>query len=349
MTNQKNIDNIVRLCIFTYEYNMFRLLTLFSLFSLAVSRDLRTAFGKWASDFEIWFESDVHREETFLKWIDNHYFIERVNAENRSYTLGHNRFSGMDRNDFANFLAYSNRVKTQYLRAEPEAKLNDDVAYLPSSVDWVTAGAVTPVKDQGQCGSCWSFSTTGALEGAYFLANGKLKSFSEQQLVDCDTLGNGGRDHGCNGGIMTNAFSWITKNGGLCTEQDYPYVSGTTKKSGTCQTKCANVDGSKVRKIYTVGATEAEFLTALAGRPLSVAIEADTREFQLYSSGIFSAPCGNNLDHGVLAVGYGDGYYKIKNSWSEGWGEKGYMRMVRGSEVEGGECGILKEVSYVEV
>jgi len=224
---------------------------------------------------------------------------------------------------------------------------------LPASIDWTTKGAVTPVKDQGQCGSCWSFSTTGALEGAYAIKNSKLVSFSEQQLVDCDSIGNGGRDHGCNGGLMDNAFSWISKNNGLCLEADYPYVSGITQKAGTCVKSCSNVKGSDVANFVDVeSASDLAFSTALAQQPVSVAIEADQREFQLYKSGVFTGACGTNLDHGVLAVGYGSEngveYYKVKNSWSTTWGDKGYIRLGKGASYNSGkgQCGILLEASY---
>jgi C1A family cysteine protease len=229
----------------------------------------------------------------------------------------------------------------------------DDFASLPSSIDWTANRAVTPVKDQGQCGSCWSFSTTGALEGAYAIITGNLASFSEQQLVDCDTLGNGGRDHGCNGGLMENAFNWISKNNGLCLESDYPYISGTTKTAGKCDKSCKNLAGSDVVKYIDVEpASDSAFMTALAKQPVSVAIEADQREFQLYKSGVFTGTCGTNLDHGVLAVGYGteagNEYYKVKNSWSATWGEGGYIRIGRGANYNGGkgQCGILLQASY---
>jgi C1A family cysteine protease len=233
-----------------------------------------------------------------------------------------------------------------------QTRLNG-VLYLPSAIDWSMKNAVTPVKDQGQCGSCWSFSTTGALEGAYSIKTGNLVSFSEQQLVDCDTFGNGGRDHGCNGGLMDNAFSWIAKNNGLCTESDYPYVSGITKTPGTCAKSCKNVAGSDIVSFVDVeSASDLAMMTALSKQPVSVAIEADQREFQLYKSGVFTGACGTNLDHGVLTVGYGtDGgneYYKVKNSWSTTWGEKGYIRLGKGENYNAGkgQCGILLEASY---
>lgn len=224
---------------------------------------------------------------------------------------------------------------------------------VPESVDWVAKGAVTPVKDQGQCGSCWSFSTTGALEGAYFSKYNVLESFSEQQLVDCDNRLNGGKDMGCKGGLMDNAFSWISKNGGLCTEESYPYVSGTTKTSGSCSSSCSVLSKSAISKFVDVTpSSDNAMMAALSKQPVSIAIEADQKEFQLYKSGVFTGNCGTKLDHGVLLVGYGffDGvdYWKVKNSWSTSWGDNGYILLGKGPDYNGGDgqCGLLLQGSY---
>jgi C1A family cysteine protease len=220
-------------------------------------------------------------------------------------------------------------------------------------MDWVERGAVTPVKNQGQCGSCWSFSATGALEGAYFVARGDLVSFSEQQLVSCDSIKGGGTDMGCKGGLMDSAFAWIGENGGLCSEDAYPYTSGATQTGGACQASCAPVDDSKVASVVDVQPeSDDAMMQALALQPVSIAIQADQKEFQLYSTGVFSESCGTSLDHGVLAVGYGsmDGvdYYRVKNSWGETWGDDGYIYLGRGAEFNGGagQCGMLLQASY---
>jgi len=222
---------------------------------------------------------------------------------------------------------------------------------IPVSVDWRNKNAVTPVKDQGQCGSCWSFSTTGALEGIYSIQTGKLVSFSEQQLVDCDNLKHGGKDHGCNGGLMDNAFSWIQKNGGLCSEETYPYISqsGDTQ---ACETTCSVVPKSQIQSWVDVQPTDQALMTAIAQQPVSIAIEADQRDFQLYESGVFTGKCGTTLDHGVLVVGYGtennNDFYLVKNSWGTTWGDQGYIKLGRGPQYNDGQgqCGILLEASY---
>lgn len=320
-------------------------------FASVASQTYEALFEKWVEEFKVAFQSAEHRAHMFGSWVDNHLFIEASNKLNRAFELGHNQFSGMNHTEYLQWVRGSQLNVVNVVDVNTASNVLESSA--PTSVDWTTKNAVTPVKDQGQCGSCWSFSTTGALEGAYAIKTGNLESFSEQQLVDCDTLSNGGRDHGCNGGLMDNAFSWISKNDGLCLESAYPYVSGTTKTAGTCTKSCKNVAGSDILSHVDVQpASDSAFMTALAKQPVSVAIEADQREFQLYKSGVFTGTCGTNLDHGVLAVGYGtDGaneFYKIKNSWSATWGEKGYIRIGKGASYNGGkgQCGVLMQASY---
>jgi len=232
-------------------------------------------FENWIKQFNIKFNNkDNSYHHIFENWMDNDKFIETVNYENRTYTLGHNAFSGMNSNEFSKYFLgkYSaNRKDTQNEIREPQT-LYSFVSF-PISVNWVDAGAVTPVKDQGQCGSCWSFSTTGALEGAFFIKNENLVSFSEQQLVECDNYKNGGKDNGCNGGLMDNAFTWINKNGGLCTEESFPYTSGTGINTKQCASNCALVGGSKIQKYVDVVANSDDaMMTALALQPVSIAI-----------------------------------------------------------------------------
>ena len=320
-------------------------------------------FRQWSVDHKIELPSsdDGKFMHMLANWRSNDHLIADTNAKNLSYTLGHNQFSALNREEFRSLMNFENNAalfdtdadNTNFLRG-PAFDLQ-----VPTSVDWRTKGAVTSVKDQGSCGSCWSFSTTGALEGAYAIKNSKLVSFSEQQLVDCDYIRVGGTSLGCNGGDMSSAMDWIGKNNGLCTESAYPYVSGTTQTNGACQKSCSIVSGSDVSKPVAVAAnSDSAMMTAIAQQPVSIAIEADEASFQLYKSGVFTGSCGTNLDHGVLLVGYGSSsngdYYILKNSWSTSWADGGYMYIGRGNNPatgkpyngNKGQCGLLMQGVY---
>jgi len=376
--------------LFLYVYTMmYNFVVALLMIGVASSANLRVdRFEQWLDEFRIMIHSNEHRQHLYRNWMENDKYIEESNSRNLTYTLGHNHLSGMDSDEFSQYMGFesnnkelsfhidTNKIMTRIteikclgecvhdydqtdklstVRCVKDCLTQNDelqVTSVPASINWVDLGAVTPVKNQGQCGSCWSFSTTGALEGAYFTTYGQLPSFSEQQLVDCDNRQNGGKDMGCNGGLMDNAFKWIEKNGGLCTEDAYPYTSGTTKKAGTCQTSCAVVDDSKITSFVDVKTSDNDMMTALSQQPVSIAIQADQKDFQLYKSGVFTGDCGTQLDHGVLAVGYGSlngqDYYLVKNSWGTTWGDNGYIMLGRGDEFNkgNGQCGMLMQPSY---
>jgi len=258
--------------------------------------------------------------------------IEAINAENGTHTVG------------VNFLAdrtVEERKKLNGYKSSNRARKETILSTygLAAEVDWVTKGAVTPVKNQGQCGSCWSFSTTGSVEGAMFLKSGKLQSFSEQQLVDCSgSFGN----MGCNGGLMDNAFKYIEQNP-LELESDYAY----TARDGSCSYDKSKGVGNVANFTDVQTNSVAQLKAALNKQPVSIAIEADQSAFQFYTHGVISKGCGQQLDHGVLAVGYGtlDGtdFFLVKNSWGASWGDKGYVRIAAS---DSNVCGILSDPSY---
>jgi len=264
--------------------------------------------------------------------------IRIINSQNLSYTVAVNEFADQSWEEFKSTrLGFKNMDYSTLRSLNVDSDL--EVTAAPTEIDWRTKGVVTPIKDQGQCGSCWAFSTTGSVEGAVAIKTGKLVSLSEQQLVDCSTAqGN----MGCNGGLMDSAFQYIITNKGITSEASYPYsATGPNACKASGKAVAATISSFK-----DVGATESALLTAVASTPISVAIEADQESFQFYSGGILSGACGKNLDHGVLAVGYGaengTNYWIVKNSWGASWGEAGYIRLQRDID----QCGISDMASY---
>jgi C1A family cysteine protease len=291
---------------------------------------------------KVYFDS---RDETYRKFIftSNLRMIQKHNEDQEqgkhTYTLAMNEFGDLTFEEFhARYTGYKG-PKLNYLRSMNTANLSH--VAVADSIDWVEKGAVTPVKNQGQCGSCWAFSSTGAIEGAWFVAKGQLEDLSEQELMDCSkSEGN----NSCEGGLMDYAFEFVVKNKGICAESAYAYKA---QDENSCKT-CTSV--AEISSFKDVGQTEADLMAAVTQQPVAVAIEADQSAFQFYSSGVLTGKCGTNLDHGVLAVGYGtlDGvqYWKVKNSWGASWGMKGYVLIEKGKAQSGGQCGILKAASY---
>jgi cathepsin L len=283
-------------------------------------------------------------------YMENKAKIERHNAlvakGQKSYHLKMNKYGDLLHHEFVanmNGFLRSSSNKTKLMGAT--FLLPAHVESLPQDVDWRIHGAVTDVKDQGQCGSCWSFSTTGALEGQNFRKTGVLTSLSEQNLIDCSvSYGN----HGCNGGLMDQAFQYIKENGGIDTEKSYPYEGEDDK----CRYNPKNKGAADVGFSDIPQGDEHAMKHAIATvGPVSVAIDASHESFQFYSHGVYrDEDCNpSNIDHGVLAVGYGvdeesgSAYWLVKNSWGKTWGDHGYIRMARN---EDNMCGIATAASY---
>ncbi|BFZ16149.1 hypothetical protein BsWGS_19188 [Bradybaena similaris] len=257
-----------------------------------------------------------------------------------SFYQGENQFTDMTREEFTNVMN-GLRIKTQLNPASRQPGLFTD--NLPAQVDWRKKGYVTPVKDQGQCGSCWAFSTTGSVEGQHFKATGKLVSLSESNLVDCsEQFGN----NGCQGGYMDDAFKYIINNTGIDTESSYPYKP----KDESCHFNRRHI-GATIKSYKDVDSGDEDALKKAVAEigPISVAIDAGHPSFQNYKGGIYDEPaCSSTaLDHGVLAVGYGvqegKDYWIVKNSWGVDWGNHGYILMSRNKN---NQCGIASLASY---
>merc|ERR1711934_533897 len=266
-------------------------------------------------------------------------FIKENNAGNETHVAGHNQFSDWSHAEYKSMLGYARGEQDVRNVKIFDESMNAD------SLNWVDAGAVTPVKDQGQCGSCWAFSTTGSLEGAHYVATGDLLSFSEQQLVDCSFLSYG--NLACNGGLQENAYNYYEAGYKAELESVYPYTSGTTMSKGTCAYDSSSTTAVTVSSYDAVTPDSyTDMKAALNVQPLAVSIEADKLCFQFYSSGVLdNTACGTSLDHAVLAVGYGtengQDYWLVKNSWNTTWGDQGYIKL---AIVDGaGICGVQME------
>jgi KDEL-tailed cysteine endopeptidase len=315
--------------------------------------DLKKTFDDWKNDFEKKYVSIEEEYQRFDIFIQNVQQISAWNTNSNGAKLRPNQFTDLTNEEFVKYVHgkngkcfTGNRPKHTIGRKTPKVealRVKED----PASVDWEAAGMVTPVKNQGQCGACWAFSATGAIECQYAIAhNGELNSLSEQQLIDCSVSeGN----LGCDGGEMDAAFEYVKKSHGLCSEKEYPYKA----QDGRCEAStCGTIYDPIINYTDVIKKNEQDLENAVAMGCVSVAIEANQLAFQYYSSGILNGTCGTSLDHGVLVVGYGtengQEYWKVKNSWGTTWGEQGYVLICKNCPDNGnnGECGIYDDPSY---
>ncbi|XP_020576879.1 thiol protease SEN102-like [Phalaenopsis equestris] len=320
-----------------------------------VEKDLETEdslwnlYERWRSHHTVSRDLD-EKQKRFNVFKDNARYIHEFNKrKDAPYKLRLNKFADLTNQEFR-FTHAGSRINHHRALRGPRRSAADSFMYqsldtrsLPISVDWRQKGAVTDVKDQGQCGSCWAFSAVVAVEGINQIKTKKLVSLSEQELIDCDTNEN----NGCNGGLMDYAFQYIKKNGGITSEAAYPYAAQDGRCFADRNVPVVTIDG------YEDVPTNDEdsLLKAVANQPVSIAIEASGHDFQFYSEGVFTGRCGKDLDHGVAIVGYGQTqqgtkYWIVRNSWGAEWGEKGYIRMLRGSSDRSGLCGLAMEASY---
>ncbi len=328
------------------------IIVLVGLASAMKIEDFRDLWSAWKTQHTKAYEADEDLSR-FANFMKNYEKIQSLNAEHKSAQFALNKFSDLTSQEFAVRLGSSASAVTdvpnkKFLRFRAVTDIAvGDVANgtLPESIDWRKKGAITPVKDQGQCGSCWSFGATGILESFYFLNNGKLLSFSEQQLMDCETE----HSSACKTGYTSHAITYVAQNG-IQLETDYPY---TAKNGSSCQfdqTKAIKVQG---RYSYITPLSADKIKAALVNSPVSVLIQADEEIYQHYKSGVLTKGCGAKLDHSVLLVGYkeidGQEAFIIKNSWGPTWGQEGYVYLGTDETENGGKgvCGILSQPMIV--
>jgi C1A family cysteine protease len=289
---------------------------------------LQEKFVDHVSKYGLSYGTDEEYQFRFQQFTQTDVEIQRINAEEgNTFTAGHNKFSTFTKFEM-------DRLKGKKAPVAQTRVVHLDASNLTDSVDWRAKGAVNPVQDQGQCGSCWAFSSTAAMEGEHFIKTGTLLKLSEQQFVDCDP-----QSSGCNGGLEMWAFEYAATNPQEL-EGDYPY----TAADGTCKATASKEVVTALSYTAVPKKSDSQLKAAIDAQPTCVSVDAGIY-FQTYKGGILNAPlCGRRLDHAVTAVGYGvengKEYYIVRNSWGPDWGEEGYIRMAAGKD-GAGVCGVL--------
>ncbi|KAG8050613.1 hypothetical protein GUJ93_ZPchr0009g2250 [Zizania palustris] len=300
-------------------------------------------------------DEKLRRFEVYRRNVE---YIDSTNRDGRlGYELGENEFTdltseefvarytgGLIANDSAVITTPAGDVNEGYIADGGE---DDDPAKLqitPPNVDWRNKGAVTPVKNQNPCNSCWAFAAVATVESQHKIRTGELVSLSEQEVLDCDR----NDQRGCGGGWAKNALEWIKAKGGVMTEAAYPYV---TYQQQYCYSSAAARRVGKIVAVRQLAAgSEAALTTAVAVQPVAVMIEAKINNYNMqhYRGGIYEGPCTKEVNHVVTVVGYGrddvhrTDYWILKNSWGQKWGDKGFMYLRKGADGRDGLCGIVK-------
>eukprot|EP01111_Echinosteliopsis_oligospora_P002195 TRINITY_DN131_c0_g1_i1.p1 TRINITY_DN131_c0_g1~~TRINITY_DN131_c0_g1_i1.p1 ORF type:complete len:345 (+),score=95.23 TRINITY_DN131_c0_g1_i1:42-1037(+) len=327
---------------------MMKIALIVALFGLALGslnseRMYQREFAKWMHKHSRAYAADEFQQR-YAIFKDNFDFVTQWNADSsHTHQVGLNVFADISNEEYQSIYLGSVIDATERLaNAKPSATLNlpNQPADNGDIVNWVNKGAVTPVKDQGQCGSCWSFSTTGSIEGIHEISTGDLIALSEQQLCDCSSsYGN----NGCSGGLVDQGFQYVIAVGGLESEADYPYSAN----NGTCEFDASKIVAKISSYSDVTSGDENALANAANNQPVAVAIDASQQSFQLYTSGVYNEQnCSStNLDHAVLVVGYGTSssdYWIVKNSWGPSWGMQGYIQMSRNAN---NQCGIATQAS----
>ncbi|CAN6443751.1 unnamed protein product [Victoria cruziana] len=315
-------------------------------------------FERWRARHGRVYRDEEETGRRFRAFRDNIAYIDRRNRElagrNRrgGHTVGLNRFADLTNEEFKSMYLRKIRRPAKRSNDGQEAskrrlELSSMSVRIPSSLDWRTKGVVTPVKDQGLCGSCWAFSATGAMESINAITTGNLISLSEQELIDCDTT-----NYGCDGGYMDYAFEWVIQNGGIDTEADYGYTS-YPGQDGVCNATKEEIKAVTIDGYEDVAENETALLYAVISQPVSVGIDGSAIDFQLYTGGIYDGDCSDNpddIDHAVVIVGFAsegdEDYWIVKNSWGLSWGIDGYIYMKRNTGLPYGLCAINAMASY---
>jgi len=302
---------------------------------------IRQKFNSWVKQHKKSYASESEYLQRYRVYRSNLKYVAHHNSQNLGFTLEMNKFADLTSKEFGK-LYLSAKINANDIPKSKNALTYDRLPDADDEVDWRNKGAVTDIKNQGQCGSCWAFSTAAAIEGAWFLKNGVLDSYSPQQLIDCSgEYGN----YGCNGGLIDTSFQYIIDNKGINTWASYPYEALTK----TCRFNNSTV-GARISSFVDIDKTETALQYAVKNiGPISGALDASHTSFQLYKSGIYYEPSCNptQLDHGTNIIGYGqqgkDQYYIIKNMWGTDWGMQGYALMARN---RGNNCGLATMASY---